>query len=284
MLHNATVHRTVRAARAVRAVLARPPYVVPGHFYSPLTSPADVNRALDWDNGPSVELSEARQLSLAAEMRQVLTETPPGPRYVADNNMFGVGDATVYRAMLHHLKPARIIEVGSGYSTAIALDECEASNLIKPRITCIEPYPERLLSLLRKGDEDRVTLIQRAVQETEKRMYDQLGPNDVLFIDSTHVAKAGSDVIWLFLNIMPRLAPGVVVHIHDVFWPFEYPADWLQEHRDWTEIYLLHAFLIGNKSWEIMLFPSWLWKCHPEIIPKRINGEQPGSIWLRRVH
>jgi hypothetical protein len=104
----------------------------------------------------------------------------------------------------------------------------------------------------------------------------------VLFIDSTHVVKAGSDVSWLILQVLPRLAPGVIVHIHDIFWPFEYPAAWLREHRDWTENYLVHAFLLGNSDWEILLFSSWLWQKHPELIPDRIAAERPGSLWLRR--
>ncbi len=90
-------------------------------------------------------------------------------------------------------------------------------------------------------------------------------------------------MVWLFLHVLPQLAPGVVVHVHDVFWPFEYPAEWLREHRDWTENYLLHAFLIGNASWEILFFSSWFWRCHPDLVPQRLASEQPGSIWLRRV-
>ena len=97
------------------------------------------------------------------------------------------------------------------------------------------------------------------------------------------MAKAGSDVIWLFLHILPRLAPGVVVHVHDVFWPFEYPADWLRQGRDWTEAYLLHAFLSGNADWEMLFFSSWLWRCQPEFVPRPLAREEPGSIWLRKL-
>ena len=107
-------------------------------------------------------------------------------------------------------------------------------------------------------------------------------PGDVLFIDSTHVVKPGSDVVWLFLHVLPRLAPGVVVHVHDIFWPFEYPPEWLAERRDWTESYLLHAFLAGNREWEILLFSSWLWARHPELVPSRLDGV-PGNIWLRKL-
>jgi hypothetical protein len=97
------------------------------------------------------------------------------------------------------------------------------------------------------------------------------------------VVKAGSDVVWLLLHILPTLAPGVVVHIHDVFWPFGYPDEWLRQHRDWTEAYLIHAFLSGNSSWQMQFFSSWFWRCHPERVPDRLSQENPGSIWLQRV-
>ncbi len=283
-MHSALLHRTARTARAVRAVVARAPYVAPGHFYSPLTLPEDVSRALAWTGAPCVDLSEANQLLLAAQLGPVLAQSPPGPRYAARNRMYGPSDAAVYRAMLHHLSPARIIEVGSGYSTAIALDESDAGGLSELEITCIEPYPDRLLGLLQAGDGSRITLLRQRVQDAGLGIYKRLGADDLLFIDSTHVVKAGSDVVWLMLHVLPHLAPGVVVHLHDVFWPFEYPATWLREHRDWTEIYLLHAFLVGNASWEILFFSSWLWQCHPELIPPQLAGEEAGSIWLRRVN
>lgn len=107
-------------------------------------------------------------------------------------------------------------------------------------------------------------------------------PGDLLFIDSSHVAKAGSDVCWLLLHVLPRLKPGAVVHLHDIFWPFEYPAAWLREHRDWTEDYLLNAFLPGNTSWEILWFSSWIWRCHSEVVPEHLRAADPGSIWLRK--
>jgi predicted O-methyltransferase YrrM len=282
-MHTALLRRTVRTARAVRAVVARPPFVPPGHFYSPLTSAADTRRGLSWPDAPGVDLRDERQRELAAQLEPVLRQPAPGPRYVPANEVFGPADAAVFRAMLSHLRPARLLEVGSGYSTAVALDEADHSpGLSGLEITCVEPFPERLLGLLTTSDADRLTLLRQPVQDVALDVYGQLGPRDILFIDSTHVVKAGSDVIWLFLHVLPRLAPGVIVHVHDVFWPFGYPAAWLAQRRDWTEAYLLHAFLIGNSDWEILLFPSWLWQCHPELVPGHLAGHEPGSIWLRK--
>jgi hypothetical protein len=124
--------------------------------------------------------------------------------------------------------------------------------------------------------------LRQLVQDVPLSRYEELAAGDILFIDSSHVAKAGSDVCWLLLCVLPRLASGVVVHLHDIFWPFEYPDAWLREHRDWTEDYLLNAFLSGNPGWEILWFSSWIWRCHPEVVPGHLRAEDPGSIWLRK--
>jgi predicted O-methyltransferase YrrM len=280
------IHRVVTTARSIRSVVIRPPYVPPGHFYSPQTAQTDVARALSRTNSavPGVNLGEERQLALAAGFAEVLAEPAPGPRYLAANSMFGPGDAAVYRAMLSTLRPAKVLEVGSGYSTAVALDEAGVNpDLHGLEITCVEPYPQRLLGLMKETDRARITLIPQPVQDVDPEIFDQLKPDDVLFIDSTHVVKAGSDVVWLFLQMLPRLAAGVVVHVHDIFWPFEYPAAWLAQRRDWTEVYLMNAFLAGNESWEILFFASWFWRCKQELVPPALAGEQPGSIWLRKV-
>lgn len=271
------ITRTRRTLRAVRAAAAAPPYVAPGHFYSPTTSAADIGRALAWERAaPGVDLREEEQLALVAKLADVLASPPPGPRWNDGpaNRMFNVSDAAVYRAMLGYLGPQRIIEAGSGYSTAVALDAGYA-------VTCAEPYPARLQSLLRPGDP--VTLIRRPVQDVPLEEFASLGAGDILFIDSSHVAKAGSDVAWLLLHVLPRLAPGVAVHVHDIFWPFTYPAQWLAERRDWNEAYFLHALLSGTACWEILLFASWLWQEHPELVPQSLAPAQPSSIWLRKT-
>lgn len=139
--------RAARTVRAIRAVISGPPYVAPGHFYSPLTSSEDVRRALSWErDAPGVDLNEDGQLALAAGLAARVAERPSGPRWSGgpENLMFGSADASVYRAMLSWVQPKRIIEAGSGYSTMIALDEGYP-------VTCIEPYPDTLLSLARRG-------------------------------------------------------------------------------------------------------------------------------------
>lgn len=286
MRNRSAIRRASVTARAIGSVVIRPPFVPPGHFSSPQTADHDLARALRQATSsvPGVDLGEQRQLALAADIAPTLAEHAPGPRYAPGNRMFGPGDAGVYRGILRLLRPSTILEIGSGYSTALALDESRAApELDGLRITCVEPSPQHLLGLLKVGDMARLTLLRSPVQDVDLSVFDQLRADDVLFIDSTHVVKAGSDVSWLFLRILPRLAPGVVVHVHDIFWPFEYPASWLVERRDWTEAYLVHAFLSGNDSWEILFFASWFWRCHPDRVPSHLASEQPGSLWLRKV-
>lgn len=288
--HNPLLFRVARSGfgrivLAIVAIFRRPPFMPPGHFYSPLTTKSDAERASSWvesrstEDLPGVDLRVDVQLELATQIGPMLAEPFEGPRYSPQNEMFTGADAALYRAMLRHLRPKRVIEIGSGYSTAVALDTTDAY-LDGLDLTCVEPYPSALLALLREGDSDRVTLVPQPVQEVPLETYAALEPGDLLFIDSTHVAKAGSDVLWLYFEVLPRLAPGVVVQVHDVFWPFEYPREWLIDGRDWTENYLLRAFLIGNTRWEMLLFASWLWKEHPSVLPDLRSGV-PGSIWLR---
>jgi hypothetical protein len=156
-----------------------------------------------------------------------------------------------------------------------------AADEFQTEVTCIEPYPKRLESVLVPSDD--VTLLRQPVQEVPVGYFKSLRAGDILFIDSTHVAKAGSDVCWLFLRVLPLLAPGVLVHIHDVFWPFTYPEAWLREGRDWNESYFLNALLIDTTRWEIVLFSSWLWQNRTDLVPLDLRNEQPGSIWIRRT-
>jgi len=275
------LRRAYHSLHALTDAVVRPPYVRSGHFYSPVNGDADVERALSWaEDLPGVDLRAEAQVELFAELLPLLEGVPQG-RYRPANAMYDAADALVYQAVVRRLKPRRVIEVGAGYSTAKLLDTADAF-LPELEITCVEPYPGRLLGLMRPKDRDRVHLIAAPVQDVPVETFTELESGDVLFIDSTHVAKAGSDVLWLFLRVLPRLAKGVVVHVHDVFWPFEYPAQWLREGRSWNEDYLLHAFLCHNDAWRIELFSSWLWQQHPELVPEELRSSRPGAIWLRR--
>jgi hypothetical protein len=153
-------------------------------------------------------------------------------------------------------------------------------------VVFVEPYTELLRGLLRPGDESRVTIHETAVQDVALEVFESLGAGDVLFVDSTHVVKAGSDVNHLYFEIFPRLAPGVWVHVHDIFFPFEYPQEWILEGRAWHEAYLLRAMLTGNDAFEIRWFQSLMWARHRQLLEGRLPamGKNPGgNIWLQKV-
>jgi len=232
---------------------------------------------------PGVDLRCEEQLSLADELAQMWEQLPMRDgRYQPENDQYGVADAAMLHAMLRKHRPKRILEVGSGHSTAVMLDTVERFG-VDAQITCVEPHPERLLSTLRPGDRERVVLHTTIAQDVPVKQFCSLRAGDLLFIDSTHVVKPGSDVVWLFLHVLPALAPGVLVHVHDIFWPFEYPEVWLQQRRDWTELYLLRATLSGTSMWQIEMFSSWLWNQHPEVIPAHLREPGPSNIWLRKL-
>jgi hypothetical protein len=188
--------------------------------------------------------------------------------------------------MLRHLAPKRLIEVGSGFSSCVTLDVNEL--FFDHRIACtfIEPYPALLKSLLVPGDLDRCTLIEDRLQDVPVEVFASLGAGDVLFIDSTHVSKVGSDVNRIFFEILPALRPGVYVHFHDIFDPFEDPQDWVYSGRAWTEQYLLRAFLQYNRAFDIVAFNTFLAHFHGDYLrahmPLCLNNIG-GSIWLRRT-
>jgi predicted O-methyltransferase YrrM len=187
--------------------------------------------------------------------------------------------------MIRHLNPKKIIEVGSGFSSAVMLDTNE--KFMQNTIHCsfIEPYPKRLKSLLKSDDVNKVTIHEKRLQEMSLNIFSELSDNDILFIDSTHVSKFNSDVNYVIHTILPKLEKGVHIHFHDVFYPFEYPANWLLEGKAWNENYILRAFLEYNGIFKIELFDTYLqWKFGNELKERfPFLGKDPGgAIWLKK--
>jgi hypothetical protein len=282
-------------ARAVPAGVARfVTWVPPGHFYSPVPDQAEIDRDADRlfasrRSLPGIDLREGEQLALFGELARLAREAPlpAGPdgstRYWTDNDNYGVGDALVFQSMLRHLQPRRYLEVGSGWTTALALDTRDRFLEGKLSITAIEPYPELLKDRLRQ--DDQVEILDAPVQSIPLSRFQELEANDVLFIDSSHVLKTGSDVHFLFTSVLPVLAEGVYVHVHDMFWPFEYLRHWIEEGRAWNELYLVHGFLLFNDTYEVVLFNTWLADQHRDVIQRELPTmlENPGgALWLRR--
>ena len=267
----------------------------PGHFYSPVPSLTQFRqmehrlyqspRSL-----PEIDLNEAVQLSTINMLAKYYAEQPfrehknDKCRFFFENPNFSYGEAIVYYGMLRHLHPTRVIEVGSGYSTALLLDTLDISGA-RTDCTCIEPFPELLLSLVRAGDKERLRIVDAELQKVDLAIFDTLQSGDILFIDSTHVSKVGSDVNIIIFEILPRLASGVYVHFHDVFYPFEYPKEWVLQGRCWNEIYLLRGFLEYNTSFRIQVFNSFLGQHHHGVLASALPlvARSPGSsLWLRK--
>lgn len=277
----------------------------PGHFYSPIPDIEEIRKRKDdlsdqtVKNLPGINLNEAYQLKLLAEFSNLTVSMPFSDhkdsrwRYYFDNPYFSYGDAIVLLSIFRHFKPKRVIEAGSGYSSVEMMDLNDCYFDKKINFTLIEPYPERLLGLLAPEDLESLCLEKKSLQQVALSRFDSLEANDVFFIDSSHVGKTGSDVLHILFRILPLLKRGVLVHFHDILWPFEYPLSWIEGGRAWNEAYFLRTFLQDNPNWEIIYFNSFMACHHRALIEKQIPAvlKSPSSadtfgnssLWLRKV-
>lgn len=273
-------------------------WVPPGHFYSPIVAVGEVQADAAKLFAPG--LHELRELDLRVEPQVALVrelakfygeEDFPankreGRRYHLDNEYFPYGDAFGYYALLRYLKPQRVVEVGAGWSSAVLLDTDERFLGSSIDCTFIDPYPDRLHSLMTQSDAVRTRVLQRRLQDVELAEFERLQAGDILFIDSSHVAKTGSDVLHAIFEILPALAAGVWVHFHDVHANFEYPRSWIEEGRSWNENYFLRAFLMHNRDWSIQLHAASLAECAADrllpLVPA-VGQNVGGSLWLRKL-
>lgn len=269
----------------------------PGHFNSPIPSIEKVlkNEACIWKlttSIPGIELNSKAQLNLIYEFEQFYNELPFSEekddrlRYFYSNPAYSYSDAILLYCMVRQLKPLNIIEIGSGYSSCVLLDTNELHFNNKINIHFIEPYPQHLIELIKETDTTRINIYEQELQEISLSFFQQLRPNDILFIDSTHVSKIGSDVNYLIHNILPSISDGVYIHFHDIFYPFEYPKEWILEGRAWNEQYILRAFLQYNTKFEIVLFNTYI----ELLFKERIKAKYPllfkntgGSIWIKKL-
>jgi predicted O-methyltransferase YrrM len=267
----------------------------PGHFYSPYASVESPELPTVSPNGqcvPGIDIREDDQLALVDVLRPLAEEFARAfasgngtRRYdLRRANAFRGADAAVLYALLRHSTPQRVIELGAGWSSALILDAAARHLSTDIELLFVDPHPERLESLLLP--EDVVNLKRSPAQAITPDDVSTLASGDILFVDTTHVVKHGSDVNHIVFTLLPALAPGVLVHFHDVFWPFDYPREWIEQRRAWAEAYLLRAFLQYNSRFEIVLFLDYLAMRHPEIA-RALNPtpeyHRPGSLWLRRT-
>jgi len=253
-------------------------HIRPIHYYEPLPdfrsiTSDQINQRRTY---PAIDFRWEQQLALVNELAKYHSELP---EFDFDNDYFRGLDAAVYYALIRHLQPQRIIEIGGGYSTQIAAKALIANR--KGKLTCIEPYPERL-----NGSNPNVELIEKRVEEMNVDFFSTLEANDILFIDSSHTVKFRSDVCFEFLEVLPRLARDVWVHVHDIFFPHDYPAEWLIDRRlALNEQYLLEAFLSFNKTFAPQLANHWLCLEHNEAVARvwANADDRASSFWMKRV-
>ena len=245
------------------------------HYYEPLfiKPKTPITRSL-----PGIDLNEKAQLELLE--RLTYANEIADLEFDFSNGMYAGGDADFLYQMVRHLKPKRVVEIGAGKSTEIFQlanakenDQCEH--------TCIEPYEAPWL------DNMPVRLIREKVENVNPTVFTNLEAGDILFIDSSHIIRPGGDVLYEFLSLLPTLAPAVLVHIHDIFTPFDYPDDWLwRDMRLWNEQYLLEAFLSHNSDFEVVAALSWLKQTHHNLLlakcPMMSANRIPGAFWIRR--
>ena len=236
-----------------------------GHFSSPYPDMDQLRRHeaeifASPSDYPGLDLREDAQLELLDELAEYYGDLPfdehpsAETRYYYGNRLYSFSDGILTATLLRHLRPQRYLEIGSGYSSALALDIRRLFLDGEMEVTCVDPHPERLKKVLRGRLLADMVLLEERVQDVDRAIFDELSSGDVLFIDGTHVAKPGADVNHLMFEVLPSLESGVLVHFHDIFVGFEYPREWVYQGRIWNEAYVLRAFLQHNNAFEVMLW------------------------------
>lgn len=270
----------------------------PGHHYSPYPSLRDVKMRHDAlfrhpPAVPGVVLSAEQQCNFLHELISIYGGGTPsfperatsGYRYYFSNPFYSYLDGMILHLMLRKVMPRRVIEVGSGHSSAMILDTAERCLREPCLLTCVDPFPTRLLRQLRHDDRMHCRVISGSVQDVPMGEFEALEEGDILFIDSSHVMKTGSDVEWVFRSILPVLKRGVWIHFHDIYYPFEYLPSQVFSGYAYNEAYCLRSFLQFNEAFKIKLFSSYLWRCFPEsyaAFPAELRQAEPCAIWIQR--
>lgn len=238
-----------------------------------------------------IDLRPQAQLDQLEKIAEFYAEMPfsdhpnESQRYYFDNGWYQYGDGILLYGMMRHLKPKRIVEIGSGFSSFAMLDTNQAFLDGSLQFTFIDPNCKRLRSRLTERDLKSTTIYDKPIQDVPVSIVDELQDGDILFVDSSHTAKIGSDVTHILFELFPRLASGVHVHVHDIYYPFEYPKHNVLRGSFANEAYLLRAFLQHNSEFEISIWNDFLARFHrdrvQELTPLALR--HPGAaIWLRR--
>lgn len=298
-----------RAARYLKTYIDRLPYIRhlraeldkqgryrAGHYYSPIPAQDDILACItNRDHPPlvlpGIDMNSERQSSLLAEYTPLYRDFSPTAghderfRYYYPNYLFDYSDAFFLYSFMRKNQPHRIVEVGSGFSSVIMLSTIENWYSTKPRVTLVEPNPNRFRSLLFGYEPSYLELIPEKIQRLDLDVVRSLETGDLLFIDSSHQAKCGSDVLFILFDLLPQLKPGVFVQFHDIFHPFEYPFSWLEKGYYYNEAYFMRAFLSYNSVWTVYFSSSYVHLAFGDLVREQLPlcAEWPGSsLYIRK--
>lgn len=276
-------------------------HITPVHFHEPIPDTRTLKDDL-WSKHSElvgVAINEEKQLELLSlfeskfkkeydRLPENKTSTPH--EYFVDNDMFSSVDGEILYCMIRHFKPKKIFELGSGFSTLLSaqavLKNREENNGQECELVAVNPYPNEIL---RAGFPGLSKLISKKGQDIPLSDFKKLKINDILFIDASHSLKIGGIVRYIYSEILPRLNRGVIIHVHDVFLPAEYPKEWLlKDYKFWNEQYLLQAFLAFNDSFEILWAGSYIHSKHPDKLETAFSSYErderwPASFWMRKI-
>jgi len=266
------------------------------HYYQPLINPKKhLKKSLRDDRPlPGIDFNTAEQLELLSKFNynDELLKFPlykeKEHEFFYENKIYYTGDAEYLYNMIRHFKPGSIIEIGSGYSTLMAINAVKKNKAedrdYKCRHICIEPYEQPWLANL------EIELVREKAESTGLSLFQQLKANDILFIDSSHIIRPQGDVLFEYLELLPVLQPGVIIHVHDIFSPKDYLDEWvLDQHLLWNEQYLLEAFLSCNTNFKVIGALNYLTHKHRNELASKCPvfakqpWREPGAFWFMKI-
>ena len=272
-------------------------FPIKDHYYEPLFNTKRLKHSLRDDltlPGIQWNLNAQKQMMQSfcyqKEILNIQTQQGSPLKYSFENDTFRAGDSEYLYNLIRHLKPRKMIEIGSGNSTLMAItavrqNQQEDANYKVDHI-CIEPFERPWLEKL------DIKLIRKLVEDVDLSVFQSLEKNDILFIDSSHIIRPQGDVLFEYLQILPSLKPGVFIHVHDIFSPKDYLSAWIEKDMKlWNEQYLLEAFLSNNHDFEIVGALNFLKykssqelsECCP-VFGKNPKEFEPGSFWIKKIH
>jgi len=275
-------------------------HISPVFFHSPLPDTRELTeenftKKSDLD---AIDVNEQGQIALLKLFRRKFfggyRVLPMGPtsvphQYFLTNGSFNSVDGEILYCMIKHFLPKTIIEVGSGNTTylmAQAIAEVQKEKDHHCSLTSYDPYPN---AIVRNGFSKFAALQPIRIQDVERSRFEALQKNDILFIDSSHIVKIGSDMQYLFMEVLPHLRKGVIVHFHDIFIPEEYLRRWfVEDYEFWNEQYMLYAFLQYNNAFKVLWGGNYMRLRHPDLLMQSFPSFQrdpiiPGSFWIQKV-